>query len=70
MIAPAGMPPAIVTKLNETLNAILKDDAVRERLIKAGVVPRASSPAAFGKHMADEFARWNKVREAAGIPQQ
>jgi tripartite-type tricarboxylate transporter receptor subunit TctC len=70
MIAPAGMPPAIVTKLNETLNAILRDDAVRERLTKAGVVPRASAPAEFGRHMADEFARWNKVREAAGIPQQ
>jgi tripartite-type tricarboxylate transporter receptor subunit TctC len=70
MIAPAGMPAAIVTKLNATLNAILQDEAVRERLTKAGVVPRGSSPAEFGRHMADEFARWNKVREAAGIPQQ
>jgi tripartite-type tricarboxylate transporter receptor subunit TctC len=70
MIAPAGLPAPVLAKLNATLNDILKDDAVRERLIKAGVIPRSSSPAEFGKHMADEFARWNKVREAAGIPQQ
>jgi hypothetical protein len=34
------------------------------------VVVGGSTPEKFGKHMADEVARWNKVREAAGIPQQ
>jgi len=70
MIAPAGTPAPIVAKLNATLGDILKDEGVRERLIKAGVVPRASSPAEFSTYMAGEFARWNKVREAAGIAQQ
>jgi len=31
---------------------------------------QGSTAEAFGKHMADEYARWNGVREAAGIPQQ
>jgi len=31
---------------------------------------QGSTPDAFGKFMADELTRWNKVREAAGIPQQ
>ena len=48
----------------------LTEAAVQERLTKAGVVVRGSTPEAFGKHMAAEVARWNKVREAAGIPQQ
>jgi len=34
------------------------------------VVVRGSTPEAFGKHMASEYARWNAVREAAGIAQQ
>src|ERR1041384_6246280 len=34
------------------------------------VTRQGSTPEAFGKFMADELARWNKVREAAGIPQQ
>jgi tripartite-type tricarboxylate transporter receptor subunit TctC len=70
LFAPRGTPPAIVAKLNKTVNDVLVDDAVRARLIKAGVVVQGSSADAFGKHMADEYARWNAVREAAGIAQQ
>ena len=70
LFAPHGTPPAIIAKLNTTLNEILKENAVRERLITAGVVVQGSTPEAFGKLMADEFARWDAVREAAGIPRQ
>ena len=70
LFAPHGTPPAIIAKLNTTLNEILKANAVRERLITAGVVVQGSTPEAFGKLMADEFARWDAVREAAGIPRQ
>jgi tripartite-type tricarboxylate transporter receptor subunit TctC len=68
--APRGTPPEIIAKLNKVLNESIAEDAVRARLIAAGVVVQGSTPEAFGKFMADEFARWNKVREAAGIPQQ
>jgi tripartite-type tricarboxylate transporter receptor subunit TctC len=67
---PRGIPPEIVAKLNKALNEALKDAAVRERLIKAGVAPQGSTPEEFGKFMAGELARWNKVREQAGIAQQ
>jgi len=68
--APRGTPPEIVGKLNKVLNEAIKDPAVRERLIKAGVAVQGSTPEEFGKFMAAELARWNKVREAAGIAQQ
>lgn len=67
---PRGIPPEIVAKLNKALNEAIKDEAVRDKLIKAGVTPQGSTPDAFGKFMADELTRWNKVREAAGIAQQ
>ncbi len=70
MFAPSGTPPEVTAKLNKTLNEILAEPAIRERLIKAGVVVQGSTPDAFGKFMADELARWNRVREAAGIQQQ
>jgi tripartite-type tricarboxylate transporter receptor subunit TctC len=66
----AGVPKPVVAKLNAALNEILKEEAVREKLNKAGVTVQGSTPEAFGKFMADELARWNKVREAAGIAQQ
>jgi len=46
------------------LNESLKEEAVRQRLIKAGVAVQGSTPEAFGKFMADELARW--VLELAG----
>ncbi len=67
---PRGIPPEIVAKLNKALNEALADAGVREKLTKAGVTVQGSTPEAFGKFMADELARWNKVREAAGIAQQ
>jgi tripartite-type tricarboxylate transporter receptor subunit TctC len=67
---PHGTPPAIIGRLNKTLNEIIAEEVVRERLTKAGVVVQGSTPEAFGKHMVDEFARWNAVREAAGIARQ
>jgi tripartite-type tricarboxylate transporter receptor subunit TctC len=70
IFAPRDVPPAIIAKLNKTINDSLADDAVRERLTKAGVVVKGSTAEAFGKHLADEYARWNKVRIAAGIDQQ
>jgi tripartite-type tricarboxylate transporter receptor subunit TctC len=70
VFAPRDIPPAIVAKLNTAINEGLTEAVVQERLTKAGVVVRGSTPEAFGKHMAAEVARWNKVREAAGIPQQ
>jgi tripartite-type tricarboxylate transporter receptor subunit TctC len=70
VFAPRGTPPEVVAKLNKVLNEGIQEPAVRERLIKAGVAVQGSSAEAFGKFMADELARWNKVREAAGIAQQ
>jgi tripartite-type tricarboxylate transporter receptor subunit TctC len=70
VFAPRGTPSAVITKLNKTLNEILTEDPVRQKLTAAGVVVEGSTPEAFGTFMAAEFARWNSVREAAGIEQK
>jgi tripartite-type tricarboxylate transporter receptor subunit TctC len=70
VFAPRGTPPPIIAKLNKTLNEILAEAAVRQRLDSAGVVVLGSTPEVFGAFMAAEFARWNVVREAAGIEQR
>jgi tripartite-type tricarboxylate transporter receptor subunit TctC len=68
--APRGTPPAVIAKLNKTINEVIVEPAVRERLTTAGVVVQGSTAEAFGKHMANELTRWSRVREAAGLPQQ
>jgi tripartite-type tricarboxylate transporter receptor subunit TctC len=67
VFAPRDTPPAVIAKLNKTLNEILVEGAVRQRLETAGVVVQGSTPEAFGTFMAAEYTRWNAVREAAGI---
>jgi tripartite-type tricarboxylate transporter receptor subunit TctC len=67
---PRGTPPEIIAKLNDTLMQAITQPSVRERLSKAGVVVQGSTPEAFARFMADEYDRWNKVRETAGIERQ
>ena len=66
---PAGTPKAIVDKTNAALKEVLSRPAIREQLLKVGAVVHVSTPAEFGKHIADEVAKWNSVRVKAGIEQ-
>jgi tripartite-type tricarboxylate transporter receptor subunit TctC len=70
LFGPKGMPQPVIAKLNTTLNEILQEPAIRERLTKAGVVVKASTPEAFDQFMAGEFAKWTKVRDTAGLEQR
>ena len=68
VFAPRDIPPAIVARLNKTINESLTEAAVQERLTKACVVVRGSTPDAFGKHMAAEVARWSDAVASSTRP--
>jgi tripartite-type tricarboxylate transporter receptor subunit TctC len=70
VFGPPGMPALIAAKLNKTLIDAIADPKVRDRMVTVGVVVKGSTAAEFGTFMADEYKRWNAVREAAGIAQQ
>jgi tripartite-type tricarboxylate transporter receptor subunit TctC len=70
LFAPAGTPPAVIAKLNKTLNESLADEAVKKRLEAVGVVVKSSTPKQFGDFLSSEYKRWSDVRIAAGLPQQ
>jgi tripartite-type tricarboxylate transporter receptor subunit TctC len=65
--APKNMPPEIIRKLNNEINAALADPNFRARLAELGGTPLALSPADFGKLIADDTEKWGKVIRAAGI---
>ena len=67
VVGPAGMPPAIVRKLNSEMNAILKMDDVKRRFQDQGVEPAGGSPAQFSDHITTEIAKWAKVAKDANI---
>jgi len=68
--APRGTPPAVIAKLNKAFNEVIAEPTIRDRLTAAGVVVEGSTPEAFGKFMAGEFAKWDGVRKTAGLEQR
>lgn len=61
MGAPKKTPPEIIAKLNADVNAVLAEPAVKARLVDLGGEPLIGPPEAFGKMIADETAKWEKV---------
>jgi tripartite-type tricarboxylate transporter receptor subunit TctC len=68
--APRHTPAEIVAKLNKEINAGLADPKMRARLDDLGGGVFASSPAEFGKLLADETEKWGKVVKFAGLKPQ
>ena len=64
--APKGTPRAIVDKLNAEVNRALADPKMKERLAELGGRTIPGTPEDFGKVMAEETARWEKVVKASG----
>jgi tripartite-type tricarboxylate transporter receptor subunit TctC len=65
--APNKTPAEIIEKLNKEINSGLADPAVKARLADLGGTSLSSSPAEFGKLIADETEKWGKVIRAANI---
>jgi len=68
--APKKTPADIVARLNREVNGALADPKVRAQLRDLGGTAFASTPAEFGRFLADDTAKWAKVIRAAGITAQ
>jgi tripartite-type tricarboxylate transporter receptor subunit TctC len=64
---PKNTAPEIIEKLNREVNAALADPKMKARLADLDISAFVSSPADFGKFIADETAKWGKVIRAANI---
>ncbi|CAN5389981.1 tripartite tricarboxylate transporter substrate binding protein [soil metagenome] len=59
--APARTPPAIVDKLNRTLNQIMDMPDIRAKMREQGAEIITTTPQEFGTFMKAEYTRWKKV---------
>ena len=66
-IGPAGMPKAVVEKLNGALARAVLDAGVRKELISRGADPVGNSPEQHGAYIKSEIEKWQKVAATAGI---
>ena len=65
--AARNTPAEIIEKLNSEINAGLADPKMQARFADLGGVVLAGSAAAFGKLLADETEKWEKVIRAGNI---
>jgi tripartite-type tricarboxylate transporter receptor subunit TctC len=64
---PHGTPKEIVDLLNKEINLALKDLTLLAKLKDIGGIPIPGSATDFGKVVADETAKWEKVVHAANL---
>ena len=67
LLAPAGTPRDVVTKINAEANKALTSADVRDKLAAAGIEPVGGTSAQFAAFIQSEMARWAKVAQAAGL---
>jgi tripartite-type tricarboxylate transporter receptor subunit TctC len=59
--APAGLPPAVLAKLNGELKKVLQHPELKAALAKIGVEPRGTTPEEAAAFTRSEFEKWKKV---------
>ena len=64
--APKGTPADVIEKLNKEIAAGLADPKIKTRIVELGGTPLTSSPAEFGRLIADESEKWGKVVKFSG----
>jgi tripartite-type tricarboxylate transporter receptor subunit TctC len=67
VLAPAGTPREIVTRLHGEIVRVLQVADVRQRLLQDGAEPVGSTPEEFGAFIRAETAKWAKVARDIGI---
>jgi len=65
--APPKTPAAIVNKLNQEANAIIKEPDVKKHFADLNLLPAGGSPADMRKLVEEETKRWTEVIKKAGI---
>jgi tripartite-type tricarboxylate transporter receptor subunit TctC len=67
LIAPAGLSPPIVERLNKELRSMLTDEAFKKRLIEAGDDPTPSTPEQYQENIRHEEGKWAALIKKLGL---
>ena len=68
IFGPAGLPPAVVERLNSELQAVLADKDLQDKLSQIGFqVWPSKTPDEFARYVADQLNHWGTLIKQAGI---
>jgi tripartite-type tricarboxylate transporter receptor subunit TctC len=66
VVAPAGVPPPVLTRLHAALVQALTSPEMRRQFTNQGAEVVANTPAEFSAFLREEVAKWNKVIRDSG----
>jgi tripartite-type tricarboxylate transporter receptor subunit TctC len=66
IVAPAGMPRAMIDRLNTELNRALAEPGLQQKLAAIGAEPAGGTPEEFAKFIRSEYAKWGDVVRRSG----
>jgi tripartite-type tricarboxylate transporter receptor subunit TctC len=67
ILAPAGTPRNVITRLNGELVKIMHSPELKEKLAATGTEPLTSTPEEFAAYIKREIAKWGEVVRKAGV---
>ncbi len=67
MFGPASLPRPMVVWLNQTINRVLNEAAMRQRLSDTGLEVETGTPEMLQKVVVDDIARWGRIIRTANI---
>lgn len=70
VLAPAGTPQAILTKVSEDIAKVLEMPDVKEKLLAQGSIPAPTTPAEFDAINKSDTERYGKILKDVGISPQ
>lgn len=71
IFGPAGLPPAIVNRVNTELQAVLADKALDDKLAQIGFrVWPSKTPEEFAQYVSNQLKHWTQLIKQAGIQPQ
>ncbi len=66
LLAPAGTPPEIVSRIQQEVAKALATPAIKEKMLAQGAIPSGNTPQEFAKLIDSEIAKWAVVVKASG----
>jgi tripartite-type tricarboxylate transporter receptor subunit TctC len=67
IVGPAGLPRAVVARLNGAINAALQSTELRANFTNLGIEPRGGTPEDFAALLAQDAPRWLDIIRMTGI---
>src|SRR5438094_3518656 len=67
MFGPATLPKPLVARLNQAVNAIIREPAIRDQFARQGLEVQALTSEQFGDILRRDVAKWGKIIRDAGV---